>query len=119
MTSMCGRSLSASATQRLTYFRRSSHLTFLPFASALHELIACLSARLSALDSFAVAAAAGIHAVPPPATTMVIMHVNTVAVKRDIRQSPQLCPAATYDTNNSRRGPFVSGPPETSIASDF
>src|SRR3954463_4437855 len=87
MTSMWGRSLRASTTQRLTYFRRSSHLTFLPFASALHELIACLSARLSARDSLPASARVGVNAMPL-ANTMVIRHVNIAAVKRDIRQFP-------------------------------
>src|SRR3954464_14080097 len=104
MISMWGRSLRASATQRLTYFRRPSHATFLPFASALHELIACLSARLSALDSLPASATVGINAVLP-AKTMVIRHVETAAAKRDIRQFPpvMLC-GKTYDKQQSRPG---------------
>jgi hypothetical protein len=37
---------------RVTYFRRASYLTFLPFASALHAMIASFTTNLSALDSF-------------------------------------------------------------------
>ena len=47
---MLGWSFIASVTQLLTYFRRESHLIFLPFASALQATIARLSAALSALD---------------------------------------------------------------------
>src|SRR3954453_2619023 len=45
MTSMLGR-LRPCATQLFTYFRRASHLTFLPRASALHAMIACFRATL-------------------------------------------------------------------------
>jgi hypothetical protein len=48
-----GWSFMASATQLLTYFRRESHLIFLPFASALQATIARLRATLSALDGLA------------------------------------------------------------------
>src|SRR5215217_1313812 len=82
MTSMLGR-LRACATQLFTYFPRESHLTLLPFASALHAMIACFRATLSALDILAASAGAGINAVPL-ASTMAIMHVNRAAAKRDI-----------------------------------
>src|ERR1700694_5216728 len=83
MTSMLGRSLRACATQWFTYFRRASHLTFLPLASALHAMIASFRATLSALDILAVSAGAGINAVPL-ASNMAKMHVNRAAAKRDI-----------------------------------
>ena len=44
LMSMLGRPFRASATHWYTYFRRASHLTFLPLASALHATIACLTA---------------------------------------------------------------------------
>lgn len=58
---MLGWSFIASVTQLLTYFRRESHLIFLPFASALQATIARLRAALSALDGFAASAGRGIH----------------------------------------------------------
>jgi len=51
----------ASVTQLLTYFRRESHLIFLPFASALQATIDCLRAALSALDGLAPSAGQGIR----------------------------------------------------------
>src|ERR1700737_1667496 len=87
MTSMLGRSLRACATQWFTYFRRASHLTFLPLPSALHAMIASFRATLSALDILAASAGAGINAVPL-ASTMAKMHVNRAAAKRDIMHFP-------------------------------
>lgn len=59
---MLGWSFIASVTQLLTYFRRESHLIFLPFASALQATIARLRAALSALDGFVASAGRGIIA---------------------------------------------------------
>src|SRR5260370_2981620 len=87
MRFMLGRSLRASATQWFTYFRRASHLTFLPLASALHAMIASFRATLSALDVLAASAGAGINAALP-ASTMAIMQVNRAAAKRDIMHFP-------------------------------
>ena|SRR6266404_332149 len=83
MTSMPGRPLRASATQWFTYFRRASHLTFLPLAYALHATIACFRATLSALVILAASAGVGIKALPL-ASAMAIMHVNSAVAKRDI-----------------------------------
>src|SRR6478609_5850637 len=88
MTFMSGRPLRASATQWFTYFRRASHLTFLPLASALHAVIASFRATLSALDMLAASASVGTNAVPL-ARTMATMQVNRAVARRDIMDFPR------------------------------
>src|SRR5260370_29221141 len=114
MTSMLGRPLRASATQWFTYFRRASHLTFLPLASALHAMIASFRATLSALDILA--ASAGINAVPL-ASIMAIMHVNRAVAKRDIMHFPGLllCDELTINYVLHRGALTTISPPKTNI----
>ena len=72
---------------RFTYFWRESHLTFLPFASALHATIARFKAILSALEMLAASAEMGINTVPR-ASVMAIRHANRALAKRDIIHLP-------------------------------
>src|SRR6476661_8611190 len=97
---MWGRSLSASVTQLLTYFRRASHFTFSPFARALHATMAVFSAALSALDTGAAfpgaaLAVAGINAIPP-ANAAAVRQFNRAAAKRDMMQFPQFVDLHDY-----------------------
>src|SRR3954466_8415404 len=98
MTSMWGRSLSASVTQLLTYFRRASHFTFSPFARALHETMAVFSAALSALDTGAgfpgAASAGGGINVAPPASAAAARHANRAVAKRDMMRLPRFIDCA-------------------------
>src|ERR1700752_3323689 len=82
-TSIFGFSFSASIPQCLTYLRRCSHGTFLPFASDLQEAIACFSAAFSA----AVGAAAKAPALP---IVMATASENTYLVKRNVIAALQL-----------------------------
>ncbi|OKO76259.1 hypothetical protein AC628_18530 [Bradyrhizobium sp. NAS96.2] len=83
-TSMLGWSFIASVTQLLTYFRRESHLIFLPFASALQATIARLRTALSAFDTAASAGTACIAMVP----TNNAVTKNLAFVQRNITRSP-------------------------------
>ena len=103
---MWGRSLSASVTQLLTYYRRASHFTFSPFARALHAPMAVFSAALSALDTGAAfpgaaSAVVGINAAPP-ASAAAVMHVNRAAAKRDMMQFPRFANLRDYSCSKTR-----------------
>jgi len=89
---MLGWSFIASVTQLLTYFRRESHLIFLPFASALQATIARLRAALSALDGFVASAGRGITAATLTSSTA--MKAVTL-MDRD-----KTCSALRYSANS-------------------